>query len=40
MFNFNPVHRDMNRGDHRLLWNTILNWEAILAETPAATASQ
>ena len=31
-FNFNPMHRDMNRGDHRLLWNAILNWEAILGE--------
>ena len=30
-FNFNPMHRDMNRGDQRLLWNTILNWQAILA---------
>ena len=30
IFNFNPMHRDMNRGDHRLLWNAILNWEAIL----------
>jgi hypothetical protein len=31
-FNFNPMHRDMNRGDHRLLWNAILNWQAILSE--------
>jgi hypothetical protein len=31
IFNFNPMHRDMNRGDHRLLWNAILNWEAILS---------
>jgi hypothetical protein len=29
-FNFNPLHRDMNRGDQRMLWNAILNWEAIL----------
>lgn len=29
-FNFNPLHRDLNRGDQRLLWNAILNWEAIL----------
>jgi hypothetical protein len=29
-FNFNPLHRDMNRGDQRLLWNAILNWRAIL----------
>ena len=30
-FNFNPFHRDMNRGDHRLVWNAILNWQAIVA---------
>jgi zinc carboxypeptidase len=29
-FNFNPLHRDLNRGDHRLVWNAILNWEGIL----------
>src|SRR5579872_2574077 len=33
-FNFNPMHRDLNRGDHRLLWNAILNWQAILADHP------
>jgi hypothetical protein len=32
-FNFNPMHRDMNRGDHRLLWNAILNWEKILGRS-------
>ncbi|HTM40072.1 MAG TPA: M14 family zinc carboxypeptidase [Terriglobales bacterium] len=31
-FNFNPMHRDLNRGDQRLLWNAILNWQAILHE--------
>jgi len=31
-FNFNPIHRDMNRGDQRMLWNAILNWQAILAK--------
>ena len=30
-FNFNPMHRDLNRGDQRLLWNAILNWQAIIA---------
>lgn len=30
-FNFNPLHRDLNRGDQRLLWNALLNWEAIRA---------
>ena len=29
-YNFNPIHRDMNRGDQRLLWNAILNWRAIV----------
>jgi hypothetical protein len=38
-FNFNPMHRDMNHGDQRLLWNAILNWQAILAATPKPTAS-
>ncbi len=33
-FNFNPMHRDMNQGDQRLLWNAILNWQAILAAKP------
>jgi hypothetical protein len=33
-FNFNPIHRDMNRGDQRLLWNAILNWQAILSANP------
>ena len=34
-FNFNPLHRDLNRGDHRLVWNAILNWEAIVGGQPA-----
>ncbi len=29
-FNFNPLHRDLNRGDQRMLWNAILNWKAIV----------
>src|SRR4029077_9164795 len=33
-FNFNPLHRDLNRGDQRLLWNAIINWRAILAPVP------
>jgi len=28
-FNFSPIHRDMNRSDHRLLWNILLNWTAL-----------
>jgi len=27
-FLFNPIHRDLNRSDHRFLWNAILNWNA------------
>jgi hypothetical protein len=30
-FNFNPLHRDLNRGDQRMLWNAIINWRAIVA---------
>jgi Zinc carboxypeptidase len=29
-FNFNPLHRDLNRGDQRVLWNAIINWQAIV----------
>jgi len=28
-FNFNPVHRDLNRSDYRFLWNALLNWNAL-----------
>jgi Zinc carboxypeptidase len=31
-FNFNPLHRDLNRGDQRMLWNAIINWRAIVGE--------
>jgi hypothetical protein len=33
-FNFNPLHRDLNRGDQRLLWNAIINWQQILERKP------
>lgn len=42
-FNFNPMHRDLNRGDQRLLWNAIINWQTIVAGEPkssSATASE
>jgi hypothetical protein len=26
-YNFNPIHRYLNRSDHRLLWNALLNWQ-------------
>jgi hypothetical protein len=28
-YNFNPMHRDLNRSDERLLWNAILNWRSL-----------
>lgn len=37
-FNFNPLHRDLNRGDHRLLWNALLNWRAIVGADAPATS--
>jgi hypothetical protein len=36
-FNFNPLYRDSNRGDQRMVWNAIINWQAILA-APASAA--
>ncbi|MDE2252209.1 MAG: hypothetical protein KGL25_12490 [Gammaproteobacteria bacterium] len=30
-FNFNPLHRDLNRGDQRMVWNALINWQAIIA---------
>jgi len=37
-FNFNPIHRDLNRGDQRLVWNAILNWQTIIAGQPKPAA--
>ena len=34
-FNFNPLHRDLNRGDQRLVWNALINWEAIVGVKPS-----
>jgi hypothetical protein len=28
-YNFNGIHRDMNRGDFRLVWNALINWNAL-----------
>ncbi len=39
MFNFNPLHRDLNRGDQRMVWNAILNWQAIVAAKADANYS-
>jgi hypothetical protein len=33
-FNFNPMHRDLNHGDFRLLWNGILNWNGLPPAQP------
>jgi hypothetical protein len=38
-FNFNPMHRDFNRGDQRLLWNALLNWQAIVANQAKTESS-
>ncbi len=35
-FNFNPLHRDLNRGDQRMLWNAIINWKAIVSAAPSS----
>ncbi len=29
-YNFNPLHRDLNRSDFRFLWNALLNWKSIV----------
>ena len=34
-FNFNPLHRDLNRGDQRMLWNALINGEAIVGAKPS-----
>jgi hypothetical protein len=28
-YNFNPMHRDLNRSDYRMLWNAIINWDGL-----------
>jgi hypothetical protein len=28
-YNMNPMHRELNRSDYRLLWNAILNWAGL-----------
>ncbi len=33
-FNFNPIHRNLNRANHRLLWNVILYWKTLLEPGP------
>jgi hypothetical protein len=38
-FNFNPMHRDLNRGDQRLLWNALINWQAIVMGRPQRAAN-
>jgi hypothetical protein len=38
-YNFSPIHRDMTRSDHRVLWNAILNWHTLVDE-PAAPRSR
>jgi hypothetical protein len=31
-YNFNPMHRDLNRSDYRFLWNALLNWQHLLQQ--------
>jgi hypothetical protein len=38
-FNFNPMHRDLNHSDYRLLWNAILNWKKILSGAHQSSSS-
>lgn len=33
-YNFNGIHRDMNRGDFRLVWNAVINWNALAGSRP------
>ncbi len=33
-YNFNGIHRDMNRGDFRLVWNALINWNALPDDAP------
>ncbi|MEX0879325.1 MAG: M14 family zinc carboxypeptidase [Thermoanaerobaculia bacterium] len=33
-FNFNPIHRDLNHSDYRLVWNGILNWNSLPPAQP------
>jgi hypothetical protein len=37
-YNFNGIHRDMNRAGHRLVWNAILNWNALPGERSTSGA--
>jgi len=34
-YNFNPVYRELNRSDYRLLWNALLNWQNLGDEIAA-----
>jgi len=34
VYNFNPMHRDMNHHDSRYLYNGILNWRYITSRRP------
>jgi len=33
-YNFSGIHRDMNPAQRRLVWNAILNWNALPADSP------
>jgi hypothetical protein len=35
-YNSNPMHRDLNRSDDRLIWSAILNWQALVRQPIAS----
>jgi hypothetical protein len=39
-FNFNPIHRDLNRSDFRMLWNVVLNWQHLRAGPASSQARE
>jgi hypothetical protein len=32
-YNLNPMHRDLSRSDHRLLWNAISDWQTLVRQS-------
>ena len=35
-YNFNPIHRELNHSDYRLLWNALINWPLSACEDDSA----
>jgi hypothetical protein len=40
IFNFDPIHRFLNRSDHRLVWNAVLNWNDLPLPPPNPAGSK